>query len=563
VNYASAFREAGLDVTAMPPGEAGAKIRARPSAVAVTLAAALDDWAAVRRDLLGDRPGAEKLAQVARDADLDRWRDGLRTALDFGDKSKRLDALRELARAAKIDELAPVSLNLLESALLDAGDPQAADGVLRPAQRRYPGDVWLNYNLAQCLERLALREEAIRYYTAARSIRPETANELAHALHAKGESDEAIAVFRHLERLRPKNTRHLICLGAELKVQGRSKEAAGVLEAAVALLTEASRTRPDDFLIHFDLARALDKQGKPDEAIAEYRIALRLRPEDTTILRNLSTALAEQGKLEEAIALSREAIRLRPDARAHATLAEALSAQGKLEQAIAEYRAAIRLQPDIHQYHENVGWALARQGKLEEAIAEYHTAIRIDAACYNAHTSLGDALIRQGKLKEAIAEYKEAVRLKPDYAYVHNVWAWALVLPPDRPRRDYDEALEHSRKAVALSPTEANFQNTLALAEYRAGHWAESRIASEQAIKLTEGVDASNWFFLAMATWQQGENDQARTWFDQAVAWTKEKAPENSELRQFWKEAAELLPKPGPDAAGSGSTSTPAAAKLH
>ena len=91
-NYASAFREAELDVTALPTGEASAEIQARPTTVAVTLAAVLDDWAAVRRDLLRDRPGAEKLAQVARAADSDPWHGGLRTALDISDQPKRLDA---------------------------------------------------------------------------------------------------------------------------------------------------------------------------------------------------------------------------------------------------------------------------------------------------------------------------------------------------------------------------------------------------------------------------------------------------------------------------------------
>jgi hypothetical protein len=31
--------------------------------------------------------------------------------------------------------------------------------------------------------------------------------------------------------------------------------------------------------------------------------------------------------------------------------------------------------------------------------------------------------------------------------------------------------------------------------------------------------------------------------------WTKEKDPKNAELRQFWAEAAELLARPGQDAA--------------
>ena len=73
------------------------------------------------------------------------------------------------------------------------------------------------------LEKLSRRDEAIRFYTAARSIRPETAHELAHALEKRGDSDEAIAVFRDLNELRPGDARHLGCLarGAGERRQAR------------------------------------------------------------------------------------------------------------------------------------------------------------------------------------------------------------------------------------------------------------------------------------------------------------------------------------------------------
>jgi hypothetical protein len=111
--------------------------------------------------------------------------------------------------------------------------------------------------------------------------------------------------------------------------------------------------------------------------------------------------------------------------------------------------------------------------------------------------------------------------------------------------------LEHARKAVELVPQQEGFVNTLALAEYRVGHWAESRAASERSIKLNNGVSVYDWFFLAMATWRQGERASAIGWFDKAVAWTKAKDPRNAELRQLWREAAELLGQPGPGQAAS------------
>jgi Flp pilus assembly protein TadD len=160
------------------------------------------------------------------------------------------------------------SLDLLGRALNDAGDPAGAEVVLRQAQQRHPRDIWINYDLARSLEKLPRREEAIRYYAAARSLRPETAHELAHAVGNKGERDEEIAIFEDLKKLRPTSGRHLGCLGRALHNQGRLPEAAAILEAAAAAGREAVHKRPDDAYAHFSLGFALFVQGKSDAAIA-------------------------------------------------------------------------------------------------------------------------------------------------------------------------------------------------------------------------------------------------------------------------------------------------------
>ncbi len=72
--YADAFRDAGIDLAGVTPAEAGEKIKARQASVVVGLAAALDDWASIRRGKRGNPGGAAQLSEAACVADPDVWR---------------------------------------------------------------------------------------------------------------------------------------------------------------------------------------------------------------------------------------------------------------------------------------------------------------------------------------------------------------------------------------------------------------------------------------------------------------------------------------------------------
>jgi serine/threonine-protein kinase len=548
--YAGAFREAGLDIAAWSAEEAATRIRARPPEVATALAIALDDWAAVRRDRKKDGAGAAALSALANAVDPDTWRLGLRRALDLPDPAARLAELRRIATATPSETLGPISLDLLGRALNDAGDPTRAEAVLRRAERLHPDDVWINYDLARALEKLARRDEAIRYYTAARSLRRETAHELAHTLEAKGEGDEALAILEDLRQQRPDSGRHLGCLGRALKSQGRSKEAKAVLAAAEAANREAVRLRPDDVLAHFSLGFALYMQGKLDDAIAEYRTAIRIQPGTAEFHDTLSELLGKQGKLDEAIAEHGAAIRIQPDfANAYNTLGDILfTVKRDYAAAATEFHTATRLQPDNAVYHNNLGLALQGQEKLDEAIVEYRTAIRLKPGYADAYLGIGEILEFQGKVDEAIVEYRSATRLQADSSYAHHCLARALLRKPDRSAPERSEALEQARRATALSPYDGTCCATLALAEYRAGHWAESVAAADRSVALAKEVDAPNGFVLAMALWRQGDKLRSRSSFDQAVAWTRKNDPNGADLLLFWREASDLLGQPGPDA---------------
>ncbi len=580
--YAEAFRQAGLDVAVLPEEELTSSIRSRPLDVATALAAALDDWAAIRRDRKKDRAGARALSALATAVDPDAWRVGLRQAMELPERKARLEALRTLAGDASFETLGPVSLDLLGRALVHAGDPAGAEGVLRQAQQHHPADVWINYDLALALKKLARRDEAIRFATAARALRSETAHELAHMLGARGELNQEIAVFEDLRRLRPCDGRHLGCLGRALNNKGRTEEARAILKAAEAAYREAVRLRPNDAMAHRGLGFVFSLERRWEESLEEDRAVLRLQPDDATAHLSLGVSLQNLGHVEEAIAEYRTAIRLDPDdASAHLVLGTALSglkAKDRLA-AAAELREAIRLQPDNAEAHSRLGDVLQSLMMINDALAEYRIAQQIQPSFAMNYARRGNLFDQQGKLDEAIAEDRIALRLNPKLDYANNLLAWALIKKRDLGARERAESVEGARRAVAEKPTDGNYFNTLALAEYRAGHWAESIVAAEHSIALIQGlpsfdwfaateqsiaqlnkVDASNWFFLAMAHWKQGNRDRARSYFQRAVDWTKKKDPTNVELIQFWQESAELLGEPGPghDPPSRPPASTPA-----
>jgi serine/threonine-protein kinase len=497
-DYADAFRQAGIDFAALTPAEAGARIRTRPLSVALALAAALDDWAAVRRGKRSDVAGAARLSEAARVADPDLWRVELRTVVDRPDKTARLDGLRALAKTAKFDELGAISLHLLGAGLNDAGDSALAESVLRTAQRRHPRDVWVNHSLGAVLERLSRHDEAIRFYTAARAVRPETGFNLALNLERRGDYDEAYAVFLDLKALRP-TSRNLNFLSGFLRdKKGLTRDAQEMHKAAEAAGREAVRLRPDDAVAHHDLANALNGE----ESVAEFRTAIRLKPDSAPMRFNLGLCLLQLGRYAEAETELRGAIRVKPDyPEAHGLLGDILLSQDKLVPAIAEYRTSIRLKPGLAEAHRCLGRALPQQDKLDEAVAELRLTILLQPSYAEAHCDLGGLLKQQGDYSGALDMYRKGHALgsrRADWPKESVQWVAeaerelalstrfpALIRGEDRPKDNAERLtlaqMAFDRKlfaAAARDWSEALARDPKLLTDRQAGHAYRAAVAA-------------------------------------------------------------------------------------
>src|SRR5262249_28647132 len=143
-DFAKAFRDYGIDVEALPPEEAAARIAA--SRISADLVLALDDWRRPRRggSWVAEEGVRRRVQAIIQIADPDPWRQRCRRAGD----DKDLAALRELAASADLTRTNPRSLWALGVALMAAGAADEAIGFLRKVQHHHPGNVQVNYWLA-------------------------------------------------------------------------------------------------------------------------------------------------------------------------------------------------------------------------------------------------------------------------------------------------------------------------------------------------------------------------------------------------------------------------------
>ena len=213
--YAAAFRDAGLDLDGPAPAEVGARIKARPPGVALALAAALDDWSAVRRSLRTTRPApaAWPRSPAGRPRPLARrpprrarpgrqgWPQGgvagprraPRSSMTWGPSASTCWArpwpTRETRRRPRGCCVAP---RLRHPATSGSTMTSPGAGAAQPR---------------------ATKRSASTPPPAPSAPRRPTSWPM--RWRGRGESDEAIEVFRDLARLRPRMGRHLACLGDE------------------------------------------------------------------------------------------------------------------------------------------------------------------------------------------------------------------------------------------------------------------------------------------------------------------------------------------------------------
>jgi tetratricopeptide (TPR) repeat protein len=496
--FAVAFRAWGADVDRLPTERAAALFRKRPSRILTEVVAALDEWTSERRqqqkemeaqipaalaEALDEEPGSKRRELRAMLARGSLRRENALATLALAlrpvpvpyDAGWGQDRVRLRALVAKTDPATEPALGLvtLVRALVEAGNDDLAEELLRAALRARPQEVVLYNQLGALLRRQHRRQEAVEVYAALRGIRPELGLNLADALIASGRDKEGFALYERLRKERGDDPWMTIRHANALSRRDRDKEAENAYRVAI-------RLQPDHAATHNNLGLSLMAQGRYKEAETSCRKAIRLNPGDAGMHNSLGSALLAQGQHKEAETAYRVAIGLKgADAGMHNNLGVVLTAQGRYKEAEAAWRKALRLKPDDAATHSYLGWTLAKQRRYKEAEAAWREASRLKPDDAGKHDNLGFALMAQGRFKEAEAAYRVAIGLKPDDAGLHKQLGNALGY-----QRRYKEAEDSYRKTLQLKADDAGAYNNLALTLMAQGRLKEAEAAWREAIHL-------------------------------------------------------------------------------
>ncbi|MGZ8832884.1 MAG: tetratricopeptide repeat protein, partial [Thermoanaerobaculia bacterium] len=158
--------------------------------------------------------------------------------------------------------------------------------------------------------------------------------------------------------------------------------AAGDNSAALAMINDALKAKPDDMDLQFELGSAYERAGDHESAEKMFLQILAKNPEHAATLNYLGYMWADRNT--------------------------------NLDRAAEMLSRAVKQEPKNGAYVDSLGWAYFRQGKLDLAEKFLTDATRLLPRDATVHEHLADVLAKRGNYKRALDLYRVALTLDPE-----------------------------------------------------------------------------------------------------------------------------------------------------
>jgi len=332
----------------------------------------------------------------------------------------------------------------------------------------------------------------------------------------KHEPEKAEKEFKAAQAIEPESEEVVLNLARLYAESGDLQHAAKVIEG----VPENDRTAK----MELALGAAYDQLKRPKDAIAAYQRANDMEPGDAHTIDSLAAALLADEQLDQALKQYKELAQADPENSAEALvhIGEIERRQGKYEDALATIRKARKQDSTSLEAGYNEGLLLDVLGRFDEAAHVYEQMVDLTSHANGAYTTeeksnrgiflerLGAIYHEQNKMDQAIAAYQKLIDLGGDLAmrgYQGQVDCY-------RDARQFDKAVEVSRKAVEADPKNRDLKLMLA------GEMADQNKPDEgldlaKSLLTNSPEDRTVWIAL-------GQMDvRLRRWKDAEDAFTK------------------------------------------
>jgi len=365
-------------------------------------------------------------------------------------------------------------------------------------------------------------DQAIAEYEKIISLEPKDVEDrmvLGQLYTVKHEPQKAEEQFKTAQAIEPDSEDVVLNLARLYAESGDVEHAAKVVEA----VPESDRTSK----MEFALGAAYDQMKRPKDAIAAYKRAIDIEPGDVRTMGALAQALLSDDQLDAAMKEYQELADADPDDTGTLIhIGEIQRRQGKYEDALATVRKAIKKEPDNLEAGYNEGLLLDVLGRYDEAAQVYEHMVDLTSHANGAYTSeeknnrgiflerLGAIYHEQNKVDQAVAAYQKMIDMGGDSA----LRGYQGEVDTYRDARQFDKAVEISRKAVEANPKASDLKLMLA------GELAD-------AGKVDEGLAMAKGLLK-----NDNSDDDRKVWLDLAQMDTR---------LHRWKDAEDALSKAG------------------
>jgi tetratricopeptide (TPR) repeat protein len=315
-----------------------------------------------------------------------------------------------------------------------------------------------------------------------------------------------------------------------LLVSGAVRLKKGETEQALALFKKAQELNPKNPAPRTDIAAVYVMQKKYPEAIKEYEEILKLDPNRVEVLSSLAQVYMIQGNAKAAFdRVEQQLPRTKNQAPVYQLMGQLKLAAKDYSTAIQHLEKAIGLNPELLSAYYLIGNAYVAQQKFDTAIAQYQKLLTKQPKAIPPLMMLGVLYDFKKEPQKANEYYQKILDINQGFAPAANNLAWNYV----QHGGNLDVALGLAQKAREANPNDPGIADTLGWIHYKKGTYATAIGLLKESNEKFKGTNPTVLYHLGVTYDKSGEEELARQALKKALT-VSQTFPEAQEAKKLY-----------------------------